>query len=124
MRTIELTNTALGVVADRVDELNAEANIPVELRGEWCTRIPAEETSLSATPRGDGFCFSLAGIGDHAPDWFINSYGPDHDVVGAMHMSICLVGDLDDGCTTASTMFLVYYPAGVEFDCNAMSGLG
>jgi len=122
MRTVELTNTALGVVADRVDELNVEADIPAELRGEWCTRVPAEDNSVTVQPHGDGFCFSLAGIADEFPDWFIDGYGPDDFVEGAKQMHICLINDLDDSCTTAASMYLVYYPAGVAFDCNALWG--
>jgi len=124
MRSIELTNEALGIIVDIVDRADAtarlEAAVPEELRGTWCTRSGDD-------PRGlvDGEpdpCFSFAELFTDRPEAGLDYFDPSTATTGAFDLAVCLTWDLDNGCTTASTMYFDYYPAGVTWDCEAYVG--
>jgi pimeloyl-ACP methyl ester carboxylesterase len=106
MRSIELTNETIGVIADRVDAADPApslAGLPPEYEGEWCTRSGSD-------------CLSFAELKDEYPEAFVGNAYPAEDG-GTGQLVLCLLNDLDDGCTTAATMYLEYFPPGVGWDC-------
>ncbi|WP_411700479.1 esterase/lipase family protein [Conyzicola sp.] len=109
MRSIELSNEALGVLVDVVDAANADADIPVELRGDWCPQ--------SAGSSGDN-CFSFAEMRAEYPDSTVDFYESDSRIPGVKGIHVCLQLDLGVTCATASSMYLDYLPAGVPWNCE------
>ena len=78
---------------------------PDELQGKWC----AEDGSV---------CFSASELLAEHPQAFLQSADPSYTVKGATDFSICLSPDLSaDTCTMAASMFLRYFPEGLEWDC-------
>lgn len=88
--------------------------LPTELSGRWCTRT------------GDEECFEASEIMERFPDAHVDG-DPyvDGSIPGSTGFSICLYTEFDDGgCTTASTIYLRYLPAGVEWDCRLIEVQG
>ncbi|MCX6501579.1 MAG: VWA domain-containing protein [Microbacterium sp.] len=81
--------------------------LPAELDGEWCTRS-------SST------CVSFADISDQYPSAWVDS-SEASERPGATRYAICLLADLDDGCTMAATMLFDYFPVGADWDCEAFA---
>lgn len=77
--------------------------VPAELAGKWCT--------TSGSP-----CFSFADLRKDHPDAAVEWSGPI-DKPGVTRFQLCLEMDLGDSCTTAASMYLDYYPAGIGWDC-------
>lgn len=89
---------------------------PDDLQGTWCQR---EDTSQ---------CFSLKDVLTQHPSAFLQGdigfpspYQPE-----SRSYVICLEHDSSDwdGCTTAATMYLTYYPQGVDGDCERIATFG
>lgn len=78
---------------------------PDELQGMWCTRLGSDE------------CFSLTDITERFPDTYLSSERSSDEVPGASDYTLCLQLD-GPSCTTAASVFLRYFPAGVEWDCQ------
>lgn len=114
MRSIELSNDALGILADVVDRANIDAAIPAEMRGVWCP--PSGQASASVTTP-DG-CFSFAALGTEYPEMSIESYQSDTRLPGVLGAHVCLVIDLGDSCSMAASMFLEYFPVGAPWNCE------
>lgn len=88
------------------EPLPAAVDFPPELRGEWCAKDDAEN------------CFSVDALLESTPSAFLSGEDASGVVDGAIDFSICQVANLGaDGCTTSATMFLRYFPSGVEWDC-------
>jgi hypothetical protein len=85
---------------------------PDELQGKWCSE--------------DGkTCFSASELLAEHPQAFVQSTDPSYKVKGATDFSICLARDMGaDSCTTAASMFLRYFPQGVEWNCDAFAAEG
>jgi len=82
--------------------------LPTWLSGKWCVRSdPAD-------------CFDSVRIGEEFPQAFTTSIQSVDSLPEVMEVHICLEPDLGDGCTTAASMFLRYFPAGSEWNCQAM----
>jgi pimeloyl-ACP methyl ester carboxylesterase len=115
-RSIELTNEALAVTAGLVDGAGTVSALPAELRGEWCTRS-GNDPLLGG---GGEPCFSFAELMASFPDAVVevaDEQAPDLPDVWQIY--VCLEPDLDDGmCSTAVSMFLKYFPAGVQWSCQ------
>lgn len=79
--------------------------LPQELRGRWCTRSDREK------------CFDGIETLANYPEAFVyDAY--DDDVLGSTFYTLCLSPDLgEDGCTVAMSMYLEYFPPGVDWDC-------
>lgn len=75
---------------------------PDELQGTWCTRSGPDE------------CFSLTDILERFPDAYLDHENASDEVPGASDYALCL--ELE--CSTAASMYLRYFPAGVEWDCR------
>ena len=84
------------------------AGWPDELAGDWC---PASDP---------GSCFSVASLLDEWPNTQLRYTDPSTAVDGTTDMTICLDLDLEDSCTTSMSMYLRYFPVGVEWDCTAL----
>lgn len=84
--------------------------LPVALSGEWCTRI------------GEKTCFNAGEIMSEHPAAFVDGEGyEDPDVPGSVQYSICLEEEFSDGgCTTASTIYIKYFPVGSSWDCQSV----
>ncbi|WP_454698233.1 hypothetical protein [Arthrobacter humicola] len=79
--------------------------LPNALSGTWCTR---------STP---GKCFSAAEIKKASPEARVMEPSPSTQAPGATDYVLCVKMDLSDHCTTASTIYLRYFPAGVTWNC-------
>lgn len=79
--------------------------LPDALSGKWCTR---------ATPTT---CFDAAELKKRTPTVQVETAGPSERVPGAMDYTLCVQLDLGDHCTTASSIYLRYFPAGTPWNC-------
>ena len=89
---------------------------PADLQGTWCQREDPDQ------------CFSIQDVLREHPSAFMNDsepyphwYQPE-----ARDYGFCLEHDGSNwnDCTTASTVFLTYYPAGVDGDCATIADNG
>jgi hypothetical protein len=80
--------------------------LPPALSGKWCTRSAPVS------------CFSDAETKKNSPEARIEYQGPSDSVPGATDYTLCIRMDLGDGCTTASSIYLRYFPAGVAWNCT------
>lgn len=108
----------LDVAGDRF--LNISLNLPTAtevpglpsvLQGEWCGEAPDDDE-----------CFAVSELAAKNPDLALRSTEPSTSVPGAVDYALCLQMDLGDSCTTASTIYLRYFPQGVGWDCSTMNG--
>lgn len=110
MRDIEFSNIVLATIAELVDEQNAllgDPRDPAELAGEWCTTDGSE-------------CFSFAALREQFPEAAVRGEPEEPSgKPGVLSYKLCVEWDFGDNCSMASAMFLEYYPAGVEWDCEA-----
>lgn len=84
------------------------SGFPSELQGTWCER---EDPSS---------CFSLTQLLSEYPNAEFTGSGPDAwgNQPQATGFSFCLNGSQGEfGCSTAETMLISYFPAGVDGDC-------
>jgi len=97
---------------ERTDELEAAAKrngFPVELQGDWCPDEVSEETP----------CFSIEDWASENPDGFVAAMEDSPEVYferpGATSIQLCYTDEegMGGSCSTAATMILLYYPAGV-----------
>lgn len=85
----------------------ATAGVPPEVDGKWCTR--------SGTPE----CFSFAEFFASSPEGWIDSVSAG-DVPGTTYYALCAQDHLGKhSCTTAASVYLLYFAAGVRWDCSA-----
>ncbi|WP_411373306.1 hypothetical protein ACLH0K_09005 [Arthrobacter sp. MPF02] len=80
--------------------------LPPALSGKWCTR--SAPTS----------CFSAEETKRTSPEARIEYQGSSDSVPGATDYTLCIRMDLGDGCTTASSIYLRYFPTGVAWNCT------
>lgn len=86
--------------------LPAAVDFPPELQGQWCAKDDAEN------------CFSVDVLLESMPLAFLSGEHASDVVDGAIDFSICRIANLGAaGCTTSATMFLRYFPSGIEWDC-------
>ncbi|MGY3320788.1 hypothetical protein [Arthrobacter sp. TE12232] len=91
---------------------------PATLSGKWCTRA------------GPPDCFSDAETKAKYPDVRVSDQHPADGATGAAGAAgatdfhLCFQMDLGDTCSMASSMFLRYYPAGVEWHCAKEAAAG
>lgn len=93
------------------DALSAVPGFPAPLQGEWCVEAPNQ-----------GECFALSDLIDKNPGFALRSSSPSVSVPGATDYVLCYVLDLGERCSTAASLFLRYFPEGVEWDCPTMNG--
>lgn len=79
--------------------------LPPALGGNWCSR---------STPKT---CFSDAETKKKYPAVRAMGSSPATDAPGATDYHLCIKLDLGDDCTTASTIYLRYFPSGTAWDC-------
>lgn len=119
--TVEIPDYAQGVTddvsLDRIwdgqagvlymrEPLTTAADFPAELQGSWCS------------DDGD-VCFGADDLLAEYPLAFVNSTSAAEYVPGAKDFALCVARDMgEDGCTTAASMFLRYFPKGTEWDCD------
>lgn len=108
--TIALTYPAAATTPSRSPSPAAAAipGLPDALSGKWCTR---------AAPTT---CFDGAEIKKRSPAVQVETAGPSDHVPGATDYTLCLQLDLGDHCTTASSIYLRYFPAGTPWNCARM----
>lgn len=80
--------------------------LPPALSGKWCTRLVPTS------------CFSAAETKKNSPEAKVEYQGPADSVPGATNYALCIQLDLGDGCMTASTVYLSYFPPGVAWNCQ------
>ncbi|MDQ1130802.1 VWA domain-containing protein [Microbacterium sp. SORGH_AS_0888] len=82
--------------------------LPSDLDGKWCSKAGAD-------------CLSFAELAAKRPDAWVAS--TEKTSYGSTRLSLCLHDDFGDRtCTTASSMYLEYFPAGVAWNCPGQSG--
>ncbi len=80
--------------------------LPPALSGKWCTRLAPTS------------CFSDAETKKNSPEAKVEYQGPADSVPGATDYTLCTGLDLGNGCTTASSVYLRYFPPGVAWNCQ------
>lgn len=81
--------------------------LPAELSGKWCTASGVNPSE----------CFDEAEVKAKYPQIRVASIDPAEHAPGAKDIALCIQMDLGDHCTTASSMFLRYFPTGVGWNC-------
>nr|CAD47903.1 hypothetical protein [Paenarthrobacter nicotinovorans] len=79
--------------------------MPAAVGGKWCTR---------STP---AICFSDVETKAKYPSIRVQYAEPSDPPPGATDYTLCIQMDLGNGCSTASTIFLRYFPTGVGWNC-------
>ena len=84
---------------------SALPGLPSALSGEWCTRT---------TPVT---CFSDTETKAKYPSIRVDRADPSERVSGATDYTLCTRMDLGNSCSTASSIYLRYFPPGVPWNC-------